>query len=85
MYADADEIVKIFCDEILSVDTQKSSKIDKITYFGEGYSPHSTLINSLQLSENSKFHIKMVKDSCLFESCSKKKKTIKQFICSFER
>ena len=43
VYAVADEVVKIFCDEVLSVKTKNIIKIDCITYFGEGSRPDRIL------------------------------------------
>ena len=73
VYQDADEVVKLYCDEILNMKVFNSYKPSKITYFGKGCRRTQYLVTNLDLPESSQVFDKMVKDGCLYESCLKLK------------
>ncbi|XP_031781767.1 uncharacterized protein LOC116416702 isoform X1 [Nasonia vitripennis] len=75
VYPDANELVQMYCNDILGVKVIKFCKLTEITYFGIGDCVSNDVLNTVQLSQNSaKVFFKMVKDGCLYESSIKLKR-----------
>lgn len=64
----------MFCEEVLHNRSLHTHKLKSVTYFGSGDSVDKDLIERFELSEESSLKFeKIVKNSCLYESLSRKK------------